>query len=110
MAYVPERGDIIWLDFDPQAGREQGGHRPALVLSPQSYNGKVGLIICCPITSKVKGYAYEFALPDRLPVQGVVLSDHVKCLDWQVRNAQFIVKCPDITLKHVLAKLNTLLR
>ena len=110
MAYVPDRADIIWLDFDPQAGHEQGGHRPALVLSPKSYNNKSGLFICCPITSKVKGYAFEVPLPEGLAIAGVILADQVKSLDWQERDAKFIARVPDIVLKHVLAKLNSLLR
>lgn len=110
MAYVPERGDIVWLQFNPQAGHEQRGRRPALVLSPESYNKKVSLMICCPITSKVKGYPYEVKLPDDLDVSGVVLSDQVKSLDWKARKAEFIAKIPDTLLKEVLAKLNTLLR
>lgn len=110
MAYIPERGDAIWLEFNPQAGHEQAGRRPALVLSPQSYNKKVGLIICCPITSKNKGYPFEVMLGDDLDVRGVVLSDQVKSLDWQARNASFITKVPDDVVEDVLAKLNTLLR
>lgn len=110
MAYIPERGDAIWLEFNPQAGHEQAGRRPALVLSPQSYNKKVGLIICCPITSKNKGYPFEVMLGDDLDVRGVVLSDQVKSLDWQARKASFITKVPDDVVEDVLAKLNTLLR
>lgn len=110
MAFIPERGDAIWLQFNPQAGHEQAGRRPALVLSPGAYNEKVGLIICCPITNKIKGYPYEVQLPDDIDVSGVVLSDQVKSLDWKARNATFIAKVPDKTLKDVMAKLNTLLR
>lgn len=110
MAYIPERGDAIWLEFNPQAGHEQAGRRPALVLSPKSYNKKVGLLICCPITNRVKGYPFEVKLPDELNVSGVVLSDQVKSLDWKVRQADFIAKLPDDVVKDVLAKLNTLLR
>ena len=110
MAYVPERGDAIWLQFNPQAGHEQAGRRPALVLSPKSYNNKVGLLICCPITNQVKGYPFEVQLPDNIGVTGVVLSDQVKSLDWKARNADFIANIPDETIRDVLAKLNTLLR
>ena len=110
MAYVPERGDAIWLQFNPQAGHEQGGRRPALVLSPKSYNNKVGLLICCPITNQVKGYPFELQLPDGFGVTGVILSDQVKSLDWKARNAAYIAKVTDDTVKDVLAKLNTLLR
>jgi len=110
MAFIPERGDAIWLQFNPQAGHEQAGRRPALDLSPGAYSEKVGLIICCPITNKIKGYPYEVQLPDDIDVSGVVLSDQVKSLDWKARNATFIAKIPDKTLKDVMAKLNTLLR
>lgn len=110
MAYVPERGDAIWLEFNPQAGHEQAGRRPALVLSPKSYNSKVGLLICCPITNKVKGYPFEVKLSDELDVSGVVLSDQAKSLDWKARKAKFIAQVPDNVIKDVLAKLNTLLR
>jgi len=110
MAYVPDRGDAIWLEFSPQAGHEQAGRCPALVLSPKSYNSKVGLLICCPITNHVKGYPFEVTLPDPLGVTGVVLSDQVKNLDWKARNADFIAKVPDNVLNEVLARLRTLLR
>lgn len=110
MAYVPDRGDAIWLEFNPQAGHEQAGRRPALVLSPKSYNSKVGLLICCPITNKSKGYPFEVKIPENLDITGVVLSDQVKSLDWKVRKAKFITKVSDDVLKDVLAKLNTLLR
>jgi mRNA interferase MazF len=110
MSYVPDRGDAIWFEFHPQAGHEQAGRRPALVLSPKSYNDRVGLMICCPITNKAKGYPFEVAIPEGLSVTGVVLSDQVKSLDWKARNAQFITHLPDVVFKDVLAKLNTLLR
>ncbi len=106
MSYIPKRGDAVWLQFDPQAA----GHRPALVLSPQSYNSRGGLMLCCPITSWVKGYAFEVPLPDGLNVHGVVLSDQVKSADWKARQADFICEAPEDVVKHVLAKLNTLLR
>jgi mRNA interferase MazF len=109
MAYVPDRGDAIWLQFNPQAGHEQAGRRSALVLSPQSYNGKTSLLICCPITNQVKGYPFEVSLPEGLGVTGVVLSDQVKSLDWRVRQADFIGKLPDDVLAEVQAKLATLL-
>lgn len=79
--YIPERADVIWISLDPQIGQEQRGRRPALVLSPAAYNGRVGLVLLCPITSQVKGYPFEVALPDGLPVTGVVLADQVKSLD-----------------------------
>jgi len=83
--YVPDRGDIVFIQFNPQSGREQAGRRPALILSPASYNKKVGLALICPITNKEKGYPFESKLPEDLEVQGVVLSDHVKSLDWKAR-------------------------
>lgn len=108
-AYIPDRGDVVWLNFDPQAGHEQRGKRPALVLSPMEYNGKVGLALLCPITNRLKGYPYEVDIPDGLSVTGVILSDHVKSLDWRARDAQFICKIPNDVLDEVLAKLATLL-
>ena len=86
-AYVPDRGDIIWIDFDPQAGHEQAGHRPALVLSPAAYNAKVGLLIACPMTTKLKGYPFE--VPVAGPSPGAALADQVKSLDWRARGAVF---------------------
>ena len=109
MAYKPKRGDIVWLTFNPQAGHEQAGRRPALVLSPATYNGKVGLAILCPITSKVKGYPFEVVIPNGLKVNGAILSDQVKSLDWKARKAEFVCKAPLATLDEVLQKLNTLL-
>lgn len=85
--YVPNAGDIIWMNFSPHAGREQGGHRPALVLSPASYNAKTGLGVFCPISSKTSIYPFEVALPKNAKVQGSILSDHVRNLDWRARGA-----------------------
>lgn len=107
--YNPERGDIILINFSPQAGREQAGKRPALVLSPQAYNEKVGLALMCPITRQVKRYPFEVELPENIKTKGVILSDHIKNLDWQSRNTEFIEKLPREVLGDVLAKLNTLL-
>ncbi len=107
--YVPARGDVVWLDFDPQSGHEQMGKRPAIVLSPSLYNSKAGLAVFCPVTSRIKGYPFEVALPDGLPVQGVVLSDQVKSLDWHGRNAEFICTLSGQVMSLVLAKLRTLL-
>lgn len=109
MAYVPRRGDAIWINFNPQAGHEQAGRRPAIVLSPQSYNGKVGLCLLCPITNKAKGYPFEVLIPAELGATGVVLSDQAKSLDWQVRNAEFIAELPDAVTSEVLKKLKSLL-
>jgi mRNA interferase MazF len=108
-AYVPDRGHIIWLDFDPQTGREQAGRRPALVLSPASYNRLTSLAIVCPITSQSKGYPYEVHLPSGLHATGVVLSDHIKSLDWVVRRAEYLDVLPDAELSNVLTKIETLL-
>jgi mRNA interferase MazF len=110
MAYIPERGDVVWITLTPQAGHEQSGRRPALVLSPASYNEKVGLVILCPITSQIKGYPFEVLIPDSLEIKGVILSDQVKNLDWKVREVDFIDKLPLATVNEVLQKLNTLLR
>jgi mRNA interferase MazF len=107
--YVPDRGDLIWLNFNPQAGREQGGHRPALVVSPKTYNQKVGLALCCPVTSQVKGYPFEVVLPKGLPVLGAVLSDHIKSLDWRSRQAEFKGRAPKAVVNEVLEKIGTLL-
>ena len=93
-SYMPERGDIVWLNFTPQTGHEQRGKRPALILSPKMYNEKTSLCICLPITSKVKGYPFEVALPEDLEVRGVVLSDQVKSLDFVAREAAFICRVP----------------
>ncbi len=108
-SYVPDRGDVIWLNFDPQAGHEQSGHRPALVVSPANYNRKVGLAICCPVTNQIKGYPFEVALPEGFKVQGAVLSDHVKNLDWRVRKAKFIDHVPDTFTKEVVAKITAII-
>ncbi len=109
MTYIPNRGDIIWITFNPQAGHEQSGRRPALVLSPNAYNSKVGLAILCPITSQIKGYPFEVLIPDGLKISGVILSDQVKNLDWKARQAEFICQVPSNTMNEVLQKLNTLL-
>ena len=100
---------MVWISLNPQAGHEQAGRRPALVLSPRAYNAKVGLAICCPVTSQVKGYPFEVPLPDGLAVSGTVLSDHVKSLDWRARKAAPICPLPAATLAEVLAKLHVLI-
>lgn len=92
--YTPDRGDAIWITFNPQAGYKQAGRRPAVVLSPAAYDGKVGLAILCPITSKIKGYPFEVVLPDNLSIAGAVLSDQVKSLDWQAWNIKLICALP----------------
>jgi len=100
----------VWLSFHPQAGYEQAGRRPAVVLSPQQYNARVGLGLFCPITSRAKGYPFEVAIPAGLPVGGVVLSDQVKSLDWRARWADFICALPRETVTEILEKLAVLLR
>lgn len=109
MAYVPERGDIVWISLNPQAGHEQAGRRPAVVVSPKSYNGKVGLGLFCPVTSKVKDYPFEVTVPKGLPVGGVVLADQVKSLDWRARKAEFAGRLPSDASDEVLGKLGALL-
>ena len=106
---VPDRGDLIWLSFDPQAGREQAGRRPALVLSPASYNGRTQLALVCPITSQVKGYPFEVRLPPGLPISGVVLTDHLRSLDWVARRADPIGVAPAEVVQQVMARLSPLL-
>jgi mRNA interferase MazF len=108
-SYVPERGDAIWITLDPRAGHEQAGRRPALVLSPKAYNGRVRLALLCPITGQVKGYPFEVPLPEGLQVTGVVLADQVKSLDWQARKAARICEVPQKVVAQVLSKLSVLL-
>lgn len=109
MNLVPERGDVVWIDFDPQAGHEQAGRRPALVLSPVAYNRAGGLAIICPITNKTKGYPFEVAIPAGLKVTGVILADQARNLDWRARNASPITTLPVQITKMALSKLRTLL-
>jgi mRNA interferase MazF len=106
---VPDAGDLVWLSFSPQAGREQAGRRPGLILSPRIYNVKTGLCLVCPVTSQVKAYPFEVELPQGLTVQGVILSDHVKSADWQARRIEWIAHAPDKVVNHVRAKLKPLL-
>jgi mRNA interferase MazF len=108
-AYVPERGDAVWITLDPQAGHEQAGRRPALVVSPAAYNGRVGLALLCPITNQVKGYPFEVPLPEGLPVTGVVGSDQVKSLNWRARKASRIGAVPEEVVAEVVRRLQTLL-
>ncbi|MEW5993690.1 MAG: endoribonuclease MazF [Candidatus Zixiibacteriota bacterium] len=107
--YAPSRGDIVWISLNPQAGHEQAGRRPALVISPIQYNRKVGLAVLCPITSQVKGYPFEVLLPAGLSVRGAILSDQVKNLDWRERKAELICKLPREAMHEVLEKLHALL-
>jgi mRNA interferase MazF len=106
---VPDRGDVVWITFTPQAGHEQAGRRPAVVLSPAAYNGKVGLALLCPLTSQIKGYPYEVWVPAGLPVSGAILADQVKSLDWRVRQAEWVCRLPQGVMDQVLDKLATLL-
>jgi mRNA interferase MazF len=108
-AYVPECGDVVWITLNPQAGREEAGRRPAVVVSPQSYNGKVGLAIFCPVTGQIKGYPFEVLIPAGLPATGAILSDQIKSLDWRARKAELICALPARTISEVLEKLATLL-
>lgn len=108
-AYVPERGDIVFLQFSPQSGREHRGRRPALVLSPSAYNRKAEMALFCPITSRKKGYPFEVELPDDFPVTGVVLSDQVRSLDWKERKADFCRKAPAEVTAETIAKIEVLL-
>ena len=107
--YVPDTGDVVWLQFDPQAGHEQAGHRPALVISPANYNSKTGLMVCCPISTKVKGHPFEVVTE----IDGLacaVLSDQVKSLDWKIRRAKKKAAVSDEVMLHVRAKMKALLQ
>ncbi len=105
--YIPDRGDLVWLDFDPQAGHEQAGHRPAFIVSPLIYNQKSNLAIVCPITSKTKGWRFEVAL-NNTKINGFILADQIKSLDWQSRNIAFIEKAPLSLIEEVLSKIELL--
>jgi len=107
--YVPDRGDVVWISFNPQAGHEQAGRRPAVVMSPAAYNGKVSLAILCPVTNQIKGYPFEVVIPQGLRVSGAVMSDQAKSLDWKARKAELICKLPERVVNDVLRKLTTLL-
>lgn len=106
---APDRGDVVWLTLNPQAGHEQAGRRPVVVLSPRAYNARVGLALFCPVTSKEKGYPFEVRLPEGLPVSGVILSDQVKSLDWRAREAEFLARLPSEVVSAILQKLQVLL-
>ena len=106
--YVPDASEVVWLEFDPQAGHEQAGHRPALVISPASYNAKTGLMVCCPMTTQIKGHPFEVVTQ----VDGVdcaLLSDQVNSLDWKVRKAKKKAVVPAAVMLHVRAKMKALL-
>ena len=104
--YVPDAGDLVWLDFDPQAGREQAGLRPAVILSSRYFNLRTSVAYACPISSKVKGYQFQIALPPGLPVHGAVLCEHMRSLDWKTRKASYLGRMPD----HVLAQVRGVVR
>jgi mRNA interferase MazF len=106
---APDAGDLVWLSFTPQAGREQAGRRPGVVLSPRLYNAKVGLCLVCPVTHQAKGYPFEVAIPEGLPVGGVVLADHIRSADWRERGCERIGGVPAMVLEEVRAKLKPLL-
>lgn len=107
--YFPERGDIVWINMPPQAGHEQAGRRPAIVLSPSSYNNKVGLAILCPITNQIKGYPFEVIIPDGYNIKGAILADQIKSLDWRARNVVFHCQLPANIVKRALNLVKTLL-
>jgi len=107
--YVPKRGDLIWLDFTPQAGHEQAGRRPAAVISSSQYNRKVGMLLACPITNQRKQYPFEVLLPDGLPISGVILADQLRSLDWKSRRAVFIGRLGEEALEETLGKLAALI-
>ena len=104
-AWVPDRGDLVWLRFTPRVGPEQSGHRPAFVVSPRAYNAKVGLALCCPVTSRVKGYPFEVVLPDDGATNGAILADQLKSLDWRARDAKPIERAPRAVIDEVTARI-----
>ena len=108
MSYIPDRGDIVWLNFTPQAGHEQRGTRPAIIISPKIYNKKTGLVLSCPITPVAKGYPFEVMVNSK-KIKGVILSDHLKNLDWKARKIKFIEKATTAVLDECISKLSTLI-
>lgn len=109
MSFIPDRGDVVWINLDPQAGHEQAGVRPVLVLSPAAYNGRVGLMVCCPITTQSKGYPFEVLIKNNLKVSGVILADQVKSLDWKARGAKKKGRISEDELSEVLNKLKAVI-
>jgi len=105
--YIPQHGDIVWLNFDPQTGHEQKGKRPAIVLSPKEYNEKTSLALFCPITSKIKNYPFEVKLDGE--IEGVILSDQIKSLDWRIRKAEYIMKAGKKTINEIQENIHMLL-
>jgi mRNA interferase MazF len=108
-AYIPSRGDIVYLDFNPTKGHEQQGYRPAFVISPYAYNQRSSLALLMPITKQQKGYPFEVVLPSGLITYGVILVDQIKCLDWKARNVQFVESVPEVVVEEVQAKIEPLL-
>ncbi|NOT59220.1 MAG: endoribonuclease MazF [Acidobacteria bacterium] len=108
MAYVPDRGDVVCIHFDPQMGHEQAGHRPAIVLSDRSYNDLLDLAVVCPITCRSKGYRFEVVIPPGLAVRGVVLSDQIKNIDWRARQATYLCTLPHVVVEAVRNKVRSL--
>lgn len=106
--YVPEKGDLVWLNFDPQAGHEQKGRRPAICVSQKKYNQKIGLALFCPITSHIKGYPFEIVL-EKHSINGCILSDQIKNLDWKQRNCAFIEKASDEEIDSVVDNIKLLI-
>jgi mRNA interferase MazF len=107
--YIPDRGDIVMISFDPQTGHEIAGNRPAVVISPVKYNTKTGLGVFCPVTSRVKGYPFEVVIPEGLPITGAIITDQMKSLDWRVRKVKFVCKVPRKVIGEVMMKLRALL-
>jgi mRNA interferase MazF len=107
--YVPVRGDVVWIDLSAQAGHEQTGHRPALVISPERYNRRVELSLICPITSRVKGFPFEVRIPEGRDVAGVVLADQIRSVDWRARDARLMDRLPDELVETVARKFTKLL-
>jgi mRNA interferase MazF len=107
--FVPDRGDVVWIDFDPQSGREQAGLRPALILTPAAFNKSTDLAIACPVTPRVRGIPSETRVPEGLPVHGVILTQHVRSLDWRSRRARFACRVPTTIVDDVVMKVRTLI-
>jgi mRNA interferase MazF len=107
--YIPERGDVVWMMFGPQAGHEQSGRRPGVVISPSIYNGKTEMALCCPVTSQIKGYPFEVLVPAGLKISGAILADHIRNIDWKTRRAEYLCKLPDKAMDEVTEKILSLL-
>ena len=107
--YLPSRGDLVWIDLNPRTGSEQAGHRPALILSPRTYNRKTGLCVLCPLTRQVKGYAFEVPLPSIRDVEGVVLADQIRTVDWRRRGVRFLRPGPQELVDEVVARIHALI-